>query len=87
MKEKLLFVIAALLIGMMFVRVGQAITVNPASSVTADSAATALTIPYRDASANFAVNILTGGVSYTNKTIAQLQGFGSRRQGRNVLLL
>lgn len=37
------------------VGVGFAITVNPASSVTADSAATPLTIPYRDANGSFAM--------------------------------
>ena len=41
---------------------GYAITVNPASNVTADSEATAFTIPYRDASGNFSVGTLTGGV-------------------------
>ncbi len=36
-----------------------AITVNPASMVTADSANTALTIPYRDASGDFAAGTVT----------------------------
>lgn len=38
--------------------IGYAITVNPASNVTADSNATAFTIPYRDANGDFAVNDL-----------------------------
>lgn len=45
-----------------------AITVNPASNVTADSAATGLTIPYRDTAAGFAVDHINLG----SKTIAQL---------------
>lgn len=49
--------------------VSYSITVNPASNALADSAATGLTIIYRDASGDFASNIatlsslVTGGVS------------------------
>ena len=46
-----------------------AITVNPASSVTADSAATALTIPYRDANGDFSINALSAAsVSASSST-------------------
>lgn len=38
--------------------VGFAVTTNPASNVTADSANTALTIPYRDANGSFAMGQL-----------------------------
>lgn len=38
-----------------FAGIGYAITVNPASAVTADSAATPLTIPYRDSTGSFAM--------------------------------
>lgn len=56
MKSK--FVLACLVV-LGLVGVGYAITVNPASSVTAASAATGLTIPYRDANGDFAMGALT----------------------------
>lgn len=49
-----------------------AITVNPASSVLGDSAATGLTIPYRDANGDFQVNRITftaaGGLTVSGLT-------------------
>ena len=61
--------------------IGYAITVNPASAVTADSANTALTIPYRDANGAFSMGALTatsvsvsaqaGPVNFQAKTKAQ----------------
>ena len=54
---KKVLILAALILTI--ATIGYTITVNPASSVTADSAATGLTIPYRDANADFAVNNLT----------------------------
>ncbi len=53
-------IIAAFFVGLMFATgIGYAITVNPASAVTADSAATALTIPYRDANGAFSAGVVT----------------------------
>lgn len=54
MKKALLGLIVLVLAG-----VGYAITVNPASNVTADSAATPLTIIYRDSDGDAAVVDLT----------------------------
>lgn len=74
MRKFLLAVVAVLGIS----GVGYGITVNPASNALADSAATALTIIYRDASANFAANIITavgvtlsGPMTLTSKTKAE----------------
>jgi len=67
MKNKLIVfclgVVAASLIVAGLVETGKAVTVNPASAVTADSANTALTIPYRDASGNFAAGTITANVT------------------------
>jgi hypothetical protein len=52
-----------------FAVVGYAITVNPASNVTADSEATALTIPYRDSNGSFSV----AGLTDTGNTVIQGQ--------------
>ena len=49
----------AFLLGLVFAGVGYAITVNPVSNVTADSASTAGTIVLRDLSANFAAAAVT----------------------------
>ncbi len=49
-----------------------AVTVNPASQVTADSANTALTIPYRDASGNFAAGTITATLTGTATTVTAL---------------
>jgi len=51
----------ALIFALLAVGNADAITVNPASAVTADSEATAFTIPYRDASGNFAAGISAVG--------------------------
>lgn len=52
------FLLAALIIaGLAYA--GHAISTNPASNVTADSANTALTIPYRDSNGAFAMGALT----------------------------
>lgn len=60
-----------------FAVTGYAITVNPASNVTADSANTALTIPYRDSNGVVNLDFLnaaqSGPVSTFSRTIAQLQ--------------
>ncbi len=64
---KKVLILAALILTI--ATIGYTITVNPASAVTADSAATALTIPYRDASGDFAVNTLTAAnVTVTGAT-------------------
>ena len=51
--------IVALIVGLLAATGAYAITVNPASNVTADSEATANTILLRDSSGNSAVNALT----------------------------
>lgn len=51
--------VIAFIVGLiMATGIGYAITVNPASAVTADSANTGLTIPYRDTSGAFAMGAL-----------------------------
>lgn len=60
---------------------GYTITVNPASSVTADSAATPLTIPYRDANGDFAMSSLTVA-SLTNSAQAGPVGTWSRTKAQ-----
>ena len=54
---------------------GHAITANPASGVTADSAATALTVVYRDTNAATALGATTfsGKINPFSQTIAQLR--------------
>lgn len=76
MKNKLfIFVVAILLIGGVAAFV-DAITVNPASNVTADSSNTAGTIVLRDTSGNFSAGTITATVTGvftpTSKTLAQL---------------
>lgn len=77
MKKNSLIIGLLLLIG---VAIAGAITVNPASSVTADSAATGLTIPYRDSNGDFAASTLTlaalvvnGQIDTLSRTVAQAQ--------------
>lgn len=80
MKNKALILVEmTLLVGLVAVLV-DALTVNPASNVTADSANTAGTIVLRDTSGNFSAGTitatLTGNVNGvqtpTSKTLAQL---------------
>lgn len=53
-------ILAGFILGVIaFAGVGYAITVNPASAVTADSENTAFTIPYRDANGAFSMGALT----------------------------
>ena len=52
MRNKLLGLVAFIIVGLLYANL-QAITVNPASNVTADSASTGLTIIYRDSNADF----------------------------------
>ena len=53
-------ILAGFILGVLaFAGVGYAITVNPASAVTADSEDTPLTIPYRDANGAFKVDSIT----------------------------
>lgn len=68
-------------------RIGGAITTNPASAVTADSAATALTIPYRDANAAFDAGSLSNSLQaapldHWNRTKAQLDAITPARKGQ-----
>lgn len=74
--------LVAFFIGLMTATgIGYAVTVNPASAVTADSDNTALTIPYRDANGAFSMGALTatsvsataqaGPVNFQAKTKAQ----------------
>lgn len=70
-----------IIIGLLFLAgTAYAVTTNPASNATADSANTPLTIIYRDASGNFAAGQATfagtvnsAQVGHASKTIAQLQ--------------
>jgi len=64
---KFIAIIAAILIP----SIGNAVTVNPASMVTADSANTPLTIPYRDANGGFSAGALVFQLQVL--TTAQLQ--------------
>lgn len=52
MKNKMLGLVAFIIVGLLYANL-QAITVNPASNVTADSANTGLTIIYRDSNGDF----------------------------------
>lgn len=69
-----------------FAGISYAITVNPASNVTADSAATAFTIPYRDSSAAIAVGSLTNAlqatpISHWSRTKAQFDAITPAQKG------
>lgn len=61
-------IVLAVLVGIITVAVAHSITVNPASSVTADSEGTAFTIPYRDANGDFAAGTIAAKVSASSST-------------------
>jgi hypothetical protein len=70
-----------------FAGLGYAITVNPASAVTADSAATPLTIPYRDSAGAFDAGSLSNSLQAApidtwNRTKAQFDAITPVRKGQ-----
>jgi hypothetical protein len=70
MKKLIVLALASLALA----RVGYAITVNPASNVTADSDNTAGTILYRDNSGNALIGTLTAGSLVSTGTISTSAG-------------
>jgi len=74
-----------IIFGLMFLAAtGYAVTTNPASNATADSANTPLTIIYRDSSGNFvagqatlAGTVNSAQVGHASKTLAQLQALAA----------